>query len=102
MKAVVMAGGFGTRIQPLTSSMPKPMLPVLNRPMMGYIIERLKDAGITEIVILLYFKPHIIQACFGDGSDFGVKIQYVTPDKDYGTAETVIIVANGVQIHLRR
>ncbi len=89
MKAVVMAGGFGTRIQPLTSSMPKPMLPVLNRPMMGYIIERLKDAGITEIVILLYFKPHIIQACFGDGSDFGVKIQYVTPDEDYGTAGAV-------------
>ena len=57
--------------------------------MMGYIIERLKDAGITEIVILLYFKPHIIQACFGDGSDFGVKIQYVTPDEDYGTAGAV-------------
>ncbi len=89
MKAVVMAGGFGTRIQPLTSSMPKPMLPVLNRPMMGYIIERLKDAGITEIVILLYFKPHIIQTCFGDGSDFGVKIQYVIPDEDYGTAGAV-------------
>ncbi len=89
MKAVVMAGGFGTRIQPLTSSIPKPMLPVLNRPMMGYIIERLKHAGITDIIILLYFKPHIIRAYFGDGSDFGVKIQYVTPDEDYGTAGAV-------------
>ncbi len=89
MKAVVMAGGFGTRIQPLTSSMPKPMLPVLNRPMMEYIIERLKHAGIAEIVILLYFKPHIIQDYFGDGSDFGVKIQYVIPDEDYGTAGAV-------------
>ncbi|PID76550.1 MAG: mannose-1-phosphate guanyltransferase [Deltaproteobacteria bacterium] len=89
MKAVVMAGGFGTRIQPLTSSLPKPMLPVLNRPMMGYVVERLKDAGITEIIILLYFKPDIIQSYFGDGTDFGVKITYVIPEEDYGTAGAV-------------
>ncbi len=89
MKAVVMAGGFGTRIQPLTSSVPKPMLPVLNRPMMGHIIEQLKDAGISDIVVLLYFKPEIIQAYFGDGANFGVNIQYVIPDDDYGTAGAV-------------
>ncbi|MGE4317560.1 MAG: sugar phosphate nucleotidyltransferase [Deferribacterales bacterium] len=89
MKAVVMAGGFGTRIQPLTSSMPKPMIPVFNKPMMEYIIESLKAAGIIDIVILLYFKPEVIQGYFGDGSSRGVKIHYVLPDDDYGTAGAV-------------
>jgi len=89
MKAVVMAGGFGTRIQPLTSSMPKPMIPVMNKPMMEYIIDSLKNAGIVEIVILLYFKPEVIKGYFGDGSDKGIKIHYVLPDDDYGTAGAV-------------
>lgn len=89
MKAVVMAGGFGTRIQPLTSSMPKPMIPVFNKPMMEYIIESLKSAGIIDIVILLYFKPEVIQNYFGDGSSRGVKINYILPDDDYGTAGAV-------------
>ncbi|WP_022851701.1 sugar phosphate nucleotidyltransferase [Limisalsivibrio acetivorans] len=89
MKAVVMAGGFGTRIQPLTSSVPKPMIPVMNKPMMEYIIESLKEAGIVDIVILLYFKPEIIKEYFGDGSDRGVNITYVLPDDDYGTAGAV-------------
>jgi mannose-1-phosphate guanylyltransferase / phosphomannomutase len=89
MKAVVMAGGFGTRIQPLTHSVPKPMLPILNRPMMQHIIEKLRDAGIKDIVILLYFKPEIIRDYFGDGSEFGVNIEYVLPDDDYGTAGAV-------------
>ncbi len=81
-----MAGGFGTRIQPLTHSVPKPMLPVVNRPMMEMIVDKLKSAGIDEIIILLYFMPEVIQEYFKDGSDFGVKITYVLPDDDYGTA----------------
>lgn len=89
MKAVVMAGGFGTRIQPLTNSVPKPMLKILNRPMMQHIIEKLRDAGIKDIVILLYFKPDVIRDYFKDGSDFGVNIEYVLPDDDYGTAGAV-------------
>jgi mannose-1-phosphate guanylyltransferase/phosphomannomutase len=89
MKAVVMAGGFGTRIQPLTSSVPKPMIPVMNKPMMEYIIDSLKEAGIVDIVILLYFKPEVIKSCFGDGSRKGVRISYVQPDDDYGTAGAV-------------
>jgi len=89
MKAVVMAGGFGTRIQPLTSSMPKPMIPVMNKPMMEYIIDSLKAAGIVEIVVLLYFKPEVIKSYFGDGSSKGIKIHYVLPDDDYGTAGAV-------------
>ncbi len=89
MKAVVMAGGFGTRIQPLTNSRPKPMLPIVNRPMMEHTMMTLKDLGITEFIVLLYFKPEIIQDYFGDGSDFGIKVSYIIPDDDYGTAGAV-------------
>ena len=89
MKAVVMAGGFGTRIQPLTHSIPKPMLPILNRPMMEHTMMMLKDLGIKEFIVLLYFKPDIIKEYFKDGSDFGIKITYVVPDDDYGTAGAV-------------
>jgi len=90
MKAIILAGGFGTRIQPLTNSMPKPMLPILNRPMMEHIIIKLRDElGIKEMAVLLYFKPEIIKEHFGDGSNLGVKITYVQPDDDYGTAGAV-------------
>ena len=89
MKAVVMAGGFGTRIQPLTNSRPKPMLPIINKPRMEHTMMTLKDLGITEFIVLLYFKPEIIKDYFGDGSDFGIKITYVVPDDDYGTAGAV-------------
>ncbi len=84
-----MAGGFGTRIQPLTNSIPKPMLPIMNRPMMEHIIKRVKSAGITDIVVLLYFKPEVITDYFKDGSHLGVNITYVKPDDDYGTAGAV-------------
>ncbi|HHD83939.1 MAG TPA: mannose-1-phosphate guanyltransferase, partial [Campylobacteraceae bacterium] len=89
IKAVLMAGGFGTRIQPLTNSIPKPMLPVVNIPMMEHIVNKLKRSGIEEIVILLFFKPEVIQEHFGDGSDWGVQIAYALPDEDYGTAGAV-------------
>lgn len=89
MKAILMAGGFGTRIQPLTYAVPKPMVPLLNRPMMEHIINTLKSAGITEIVVLLYHMPEVIKNHFGDGSAFGVKLEYVLPDDDYGTAGAV-------------
>ncbi len=94
MKAVVMAGGFGTRIQPLTHSCPKPMLPIANRPMMEHTMMMLKDLGITEFIVLLYFKPEIIKEYFKDGSDFGIKISYVTPDDDYGTAGAVKLASD--------
>src|SRR5512138_628693 len=89
MKAVIMAGGFGTRIQPLTSSLPKPMIPLVNRPIMLHIVELLKKHGITELIFLLYHQPMIIKHFFGDGSEFGVRITYVTPLEDFGTAGAV-------------
>lgn len=89
MKAVIMAGGFGTRIQPLTNSLPKPMIPVAGRPMMEHIVRKLRDSGITDIVILLFYMPEIVQNHFGDGSELGVRITYVLPNDDYGTAGAV-------------
>ncbi len=89
MKAVIMAGGFGTRIQPLTSNMPKPMIPLANRPIMLHIVELLKKHGITDLVMLLYHQPDVIKNFFRDGTDFGVKIDYVTPLQDMGTAGAV-------------
>lgn len=89
MKAVVMAGGFGTRIQPLTNSIPKPMLPIMNKPMMEHTMMSLKNLGIKEFIVLLYFKPEIIKDYFKDGSAWGINITYVVPDDDYGTAGAV-------------
>ena len=89
MKAVIMAGGFGTRIQPLTCNMPKPMIPLMNRPIMLHIVELLKKHHITDLVMLLYHQPMAIKNFFRDGADFGVKITYVTPLEDMGTAGAV-------------
>ena len=84
-----MAGGFGTRLKPLTINRPKPMVPVANRPMMAHIVDLLKAHGITDLVSILYFQPEHITSYFRDGRDFGVRMQYVTAEADYGTAGAV-------------
>lgn len=89
MKAVIMAGGEGTRLRPLTSNCPKPMLPLANRPMMEHIIGLLKRHGIDEIVVTVAFLANQIRTYFGDGSEFGVKMMYATEDQPLGTAGSV-------------
>ena len=89
MKAVLMAGGFGTRLRPLTINLPKPMVPVGNLPIMEHVVSLLAKHGITDITSLLYFQPEIIRDYFEDGSRFGVNMTYVQPDEDYGTAGAV-------------
>ncbi len=89
MKAVVMAGGFGTRLRPLTEKLPKPMAYVANRPMMEHVIRLLAKEGITDLEVLLYFYPEKITSYFGDGSRWGVRINYVGAEADYGTAGAV-------------
>ena len=89
MKAVIMAGGFGTRMQPLTINLPKPMIPLVNQPIMSHIIDLLKQHGISDVVMLLFHQPEIIKNYFGDGSEKGVRITYVTPLEDFGTAGAV-------------
>lgn len=89
MKAVIMAGGQGTRLRPLTCNMPKPMMPIVNRPIMEHIIEILKENGIDDIVVTLrYLSDEIIQY-FEDGSRFGVKIKYFIEEVPLGTAGSV-------------
>ncbi|MFH1736487.1 MAG: nucleotidyltransferase family protein, partial [Actinomycetota bacterium] len=89
MKAVIMAGGEGTRLRPLTSNQPKPMVPVMNKPVMEYIIELLKSHGINEVVATLQFLPALVRNYFGDGSDLGVTIAYSVEDTPLGTAGSV-------------
>ncbi|MGI8685005.1 MAG: nucleotidyltransferase family protein, partial [Acidimicrobiales bacterium] len=89
MKAVIMAGGEGTRLRPLTSNQPKPMLPLANRPMMEHVIRLLKEHGFDDIVVTLAFMPHAIRTYFGDGSEFGVKLSYATEESPLGTAGSV-------------
>jgi mannose-1-phosphate guanylyltransferase/phosphomannomutase len=89
MKAVIMAGGFGTRLRPLTWNIPKPLVPMMNRPIMEHIIRLLRSHDITEIVATLFYHPDLIMNHFGDGSQLGVHLEYVKAAADYGTAGSV-------------
>ena len=85
-----MAGGEGTRLRPLTSNQPKPMMPLANRPMMEHIVRLLKEHGFDEIVVTLAFLPQAIRTYFGDGSEFGVRMVYATEETPLGTAGSVL------------
>jgi mannose-1-phosphate guanylyltransferase/phosphomannomutase len=89
MKAIIMAGGFGTRLRPLTCGRPKPLLSVMNKPVMEYTIDLLKKHGITEIGVTLQYLPEDIKNYFGDGSDWGVHIEYFVEEVPLGTAGSV-------------
>lgn len=89
MRAVVMAGGEGTRLRPLTTGRPKPLVPVMNRPIMEHIFMHLKSYGITEIVVTLYYLADEISGYFGDGSDLGLKLIYSVEESPLGTAGAV-------------
>jgi mannose-1-phosphate guanylyltransferase len=86
MKAVILVGGEGTRLRPLTLHRPKPMQPVANRPFIEHVITSLKRAGVSEIVLSMCYLPGVIQDYFGDGSTFGVRLAYVTEQEALGTA----------------
>ncbi len=89
MNALILAGGLGTRLSPLTALLPKPMVPVLNRPLLEHTLTLLKKHGIEDITFLLYHLPETIQSHFGNGSQFGVHIDYVVANQDFGTAGAV-------------
>ena len=89
MKAVILAGGEGTRLRPLTSNTPKPMLPMANRPMLEHIVRLLATHGFDEIIVTVAFLANQIRNYFGDGSDFGVRMRYATEDTPLGTAGSV-------------
>ena len=94
MRAVLMAGGSGTRLRPLTCELPKPMVPILNKPIAEHIINLLRRHGITEIIATLHYLPDVMRDYFQDGSDYGVQITYaVEEDQPLGTAGCVKNIA---------
>ena len=104
LQAVIMAGGAGTRLRPLTQDVPKPMLPVGGRPMLERLIEQLRGAGIHRVNISTNYKREVIENHFGDGREFGVAVNYVKEDQPLGTAGALslmqapsepILVVNG-------
>ncbi|HTH51358.1 MAG TPA: sugar phosphate nucleotidyltransferase, partial [Pyrinomonadaceae bacterium] len=78
MQALILAGGKGTRLRPLTVYTPKPIVPIVNRPLLSYQIEILKRAGITDITLSLSYQPDKIEHLIGSGSEEGVSIRYIT------------------------
>jgi dTDP-glucose pyrophosphorylase/CBS domain-containing protein len=85
LQAVIMAGGFGSRLRPLTEDMPKPMLPVGGRPLMEVLLEQLRDSGIRNVSVTTHFQPEKISEYFGDGKKFGVDLNYVNEEHPLGT-----------------
>jgi mannose-1-phosphate guanylyltransferase / phosphomannomutase len=89
MKAVVMAGGEGTRLRPMTASMPKPLLPIVNKPIMEHVLRLLQRHGITETVVTVQFLASLVRNYFGDGEELGMVLHYATEDAPLGTAGSV-------------
>ncbi len=89
MKAVIMAGGEGTRLRPLTCGKPKPMVPIANKPVMEHIIDLLKRHSIVDVAATLQYMPDLIKEFFGDGNSFGIKMRYYIEQKPLGTAGSV-------------
>jgi dTDP-glucose pyrophosphorylase len=85
-KVILMVGGLGTRLRPLTENTPKPMLKVGNKPILQTIIEKFAEYGYANIVMCVNYKSHVIQEYFGDGGEFGVSIEYVFEEQRMGTA----------------
>ncbi|MFW5780691.1 MAG: nucleotidyltransferase family protein [Bacillota bacterium] len=96
MKAVIMAGGKGTRLKPLTNDIPKPMIKIIDKPVMEHIINLLRDHNITEIGVTLGHLSQQIIDYFGDGSQFGVELRYFIEDEPLGTAGSVKSAQNFV------
>ncbi len=104
IEAVIMAGGFGTRLQPLTNDTPKPMLPVGGRPLLEVAVGQLQRAGIRRVNVTTHYLPEKIIEHFGDGNRFGVDLNYVQEENPLGTAgalrllepwESTLLVMNG-------
>jgi NDP-sugar pyrophosphorylase family protein len=89
MKAMILAAGVGSRLDPLTRNVPKPLVPILNRPVMEYLVELLKKHGFTDIMVNLHYLGDQIEAYFGDGSKWGVNIHWSREERLWGDAGSV-------------
>ena len=93
MKAVVMAGGEGNRLRPLTSNQPKPMVPVVGKPCMEHILELLREHGMDDVIVTVAFLPQAIRSYFGEGETLGMQIGYSVEESPLGTAGSVRLTA---------
>jgi len=89
MKAIILAGGFGTRLRPLTDTIPKPLLPIKNKPIIEQAILNFKKYGIKDIILSIGYKADMIKEYFGDGSKIGVNIEYIVEDEPLGTGGAI-------------
>jgi mannose-1-phosphate guanylyltransferase/phosphomannomutase len=97
MKAVVMAGGEGTRLRPLTSNQPKPMVSIVGKPCMEHILELLRGHGLTDVIVTVAFLPQAIRSYFGDGETLGMQIGYSVEESPLGTAGSVKLAARQLE-----
>src|ERR1043166_3244653 len=106
MRAIVLSAGYGTRLWPLTEDRTKPAIPILGKPLVGYVAEYLARFGVDEIVVNLHHRPESVRKALGEGSQFGVKLQYVEEPEILGTSgaldnarsfflEDTFVVVNG-------
>lgn len=95
-KVVIMAGGLGTRLRPLTKSIPKPMLKIGDQPIIERIIERFKDLGFINFIICVNYKSHIIKNYLKNGNRFGVNIEYIDEKKRLGTAGALSLITEKI------
>ncbi len=93
-KVVLMVGGLGSRLRPLTETTPKPMLKVGNKPILQTIVEKFAEYGFVDIIMCVNYKSHIIQDYFGDGSAFGVTIEYILEEQRMGTAGALSLLSS--------
>src|SRR4029079_3393951 len=86
MRALILSAGYGTRLWPLTEDRTKPAIPILGKPLVGYVADSLARYGCNEIIVNLHHRPESVRRALGDGSKFGVKLQYVEEPEILGTS----------------
>ena len=95
-----MAGGEGTRLRPLTSNQPKPMVPIVGKPCMEHILELLKHHGFEDVIVTVAFLPQAIRSYFGSGETLGVDIGYSVEESPLGTAGSVLLAPRGIEVEV--
>ncbi len=98
MKAIILAGGLGTRLRPLTFAVPKPLIPVGERPILEILVENLKGHGVADIYLAVGYRAELIQVYFQDGRQFGVNIHYSREDKRLGTAGPLRLIRDRFEL----
>jgi NDP-mannose synthase len=92
MQAIILAGGAGTRLRPFTITIPKPLLPIGDKPIVGILLDQLKEQGFTRVCLCVGYLASLFQALLGDGSGFGIKIEYIVEKQPLGTAGALALV----------